>query len=88
MRPLIRIDRTELHDWGLADVSRAAWGGACACGLALMPCLAAGAYRGSAAPVTARAAPAVAAERAAVGRRFLIRFCSVAMLILLTGVAA
>jgi hypothetical protein len=39
-------------------------------------------------PVTARAASAVAAERATVGRRLLIGFYSVAMLILLRGVAA
>ena len=32
MRPLIRIDRTELYHWGLLDVLLASWGGALACG--------------------------------------------------------
>ena len=32
MRPLIRIDRTEMYQWGLLDVLLASWGGAFACG--------------------------------------------------------
>ena len=32
MRPLLRIDRTDLYHWGLLDVSLALWGRACGCG--------------------------------------------------------
>ena len=92
MRPLIRIDRIDLYHWGLLDVSLAAWGRACACRPAPMLCLSgvltARAHRGSAAPVTARAASAVAANCATLGRWLLTRVHSVAMLILLTRVAA
>ncbi len=55
-----------------------------ACTLCLSGRLAAGARRGSA----ARAAYVVAANRAAFGRRLLIRIYSVGMLILRTKVAA
>jgi hypothetical protein len=62
----------------LIDVSLASLGRACACGLAPMACLAdaltAEAYRAAAASVTARTAPAVATNRATLGRRLLIRF--------------
>ena len=82
----------DLCHWGLLDVSLASWGRACGCGPAPMLCLSgvltAGAHRGSAAPVTARSASAVAVNRATLGRWLLIRFDSVAMLILLTRVAA
>ncbi len=92
MRPLTRIDRIDLYHWGLLDVSLAAWGRVCARGpapmLGLSGVLTAGAHRGSAAPVTARAASAVAANCATLGRWLLTRFHSVAMLILLTRVAA
>ena len=56
--------------------------------LCLTGVLAGGAYRGSAAPVTARAAPAAAASRAPLGGRLLLRFGSVSVLISLRGVAA
>ena len=76
----------------LIDVSFASLGRAWACGPAPVQCLAGvlagGAYRGSAAPVTARAGPAVAASRAPLGRRLLLCFGSVSVLISLTGVAA
>ena len=75
---MIRIDRIDLYHWGLLDVSVASWGRVCVCGPAPMLCLSgvltAGAHRGSAAPVTARAASAVAANRATLGRWLLIAY--------------
>lgn len=90
--PADPLDRTDLYHRGFLDVSLASWGRACARGPVPMLCLSgvltAGAHRGSAAPVTARAASAVAANRATLGGWLLSRFYSVAMLILLTRVAA
>jgi uncharacterized membrane protein len=56
--------------------------------LCLAGVLAGGAYRGSAAPVTACAAAAVATNRTRFGGRLVVRFGSVSVLISLRGVAA
>jgi uncharacterized membrane protein len=56
--------------------------------LCLAGVLAGGAYRESAAPVTACAAAAVATNRTRFGGRLVVRFGSVSVLISLRGVAA
>jgi hypothetical protein len=74
----------------LIGVSLGSLGRACACGPAPVLCLAvaltAGAHCAAAARVKARIAPA-ATNRTTLGRRLLIRFDGVSMLISLTGVA-
>jgi hypothetical protein len=76
----------------LVDVSLASSGRACACGPGPVVCLAgaltAGSHRAAAAAVTARTAPIAATNRTTLGRRLLIRFYSVPMLISLKGAAA
>ena len=83
---MIRIDRSLSLE--LIDVSLASLGRACACGPAPVVCLTAGSHRAAAAAVTARTAPIATTNRTTLGRRLLIRFYGVPMLISLKGAAA